>query len=67
MTTAQPATGPEPAVDPVRTTGTYPGDHPVLRGDRLLWVEGCEFLPNVVEAGSGVFFVEFFQRDRNGD
>lgn len=27
----------------------------------------CEFLPNVVEAGSGVFFVEFFQRDRNGD
>lgn len=27
---------------------------------------GCEFFPNVVEAGSGVYFVEFFQRDRDG-
>jgi hypothetical protein len=24
---------------------------------------GCEFFPNIVEAGSGLFFVEFFQRD----
>jgi hypothetical protein len=28
---------------------------------------GCEFFPNIVEAGSGLFFVEFFQRDRDGD
>ena len=26
----------------------------------------CEFFPNVIEAGSGTFFVEFFQRDRDG-
>jgi hypothetical protein len=27
---------------------------------------GCEFLPNVVEAGSGLVFAEFFQNDRDG-
>lgn len=27
---------------------------------------GCEFLPNIVEGGSGKFFVEFFQQDRDG-
>ena len=27
---------------------------------------GCEFFPNVVEAGSGAYFVQFFQRDRDG-
>ncbi len=27
---------------------------------------GCEFFPNVVEAGSGEYFVQFFQRDRDG-
>lgn len=27
---------------------------------------GCEFFPNIVEAGSGTFFVEFFQHDRDG-
>lgn len=27
---------------------------------------GCEFFPNIVEAGSGAYFVEFFQRDRDG-
>ena len=27
---------------------------------------GCEFFPNVVEASSGEYFVEFFQRDREG-
>lgn len=27
---------------------------------------GCEFFPNIVEAGSGEFYVEFFQRDRDG-
>jgi len=27
---------------------------------------GFEFFPNVVEAGSGAYFVEFFQRDRDG-
>lgn len=27
---------------------------------------GCEFFPNIVEAGSGIYFVEFFQRDRDG-
>ena len=27
---------------------------------------GCEFFPNVVEAGSGAYFIEFFQRDRDG-
>jgi hypothetical protein len=27
---------------------------------------GCEFFPNIVEAGSGEYFVEFFQRDRDG-
>jgi len=27
---------------------------------------GCEFFPNVVEAGSGRYFVEFFQQDRDG-
>ena len=27
---------------------------------------GCEFFPNVVEAGSGEYFIEFFQRDRDG-
>ena len=27
---------------------------------------GCEFFPNIVEAGSGTYFVEFFQRDRDG-
>ena len=26
----------------------------------------CEFFPNIVEAGSGEYFVEFFQRDRDG-
>jgi hypothetical protein len=28
---------------------------------------GCEFFPNVVEVGSGEYFVEFFQRDRDGE
>ena len=28
---------------------------------------GGEFLPNVIEAGSGRFFVEFFQADRDGN
>lgn len=28
---------------------------------------GGEFLPNIIEGGSGMFFVEFFQRDRNGN
>lgn len=28
---------------------------------------GCEFFPNIPEAASGVFFVQFFQTDRNGD
>lgn len=27
---------------------------------------GCEFFPKVLEAGSGKFFVEFFQQDRDG-
>lgn len=27
---------------------------------------GCEFFSNIVEAGSGEHFVEFFQRDRDG-
>jgi len=27
---------------------------------------GCEFFPNIVEAGSGRYFVEFFQQDRDG-
>lgn len=27
---------------------------------------GCEFFPNIVEAASGKFFVEFFQQDRDG-
>lgn len=27
---------------------------------------GCEFFPNIVEAASGQYFVEFFQRDRDG-
>ena len=27
---------------------------------------GCEFFPNIVEGGSGKFFVEFFQHDRDG-
>ena len=27
---------------------------------------GCEFFPNIVEGGSGLFFVEFFQTDRYG-
>lgn len=27
---------------------------------------GCEFFPNVIEAGSGQYFVEFFQQDRDG-
>ena len=27
---------------------------------------GCEFFPNIVEASSGEYFVEFFQRDRDG-
>lgn len=27
---------------------------------------GGEFMPNVIEGGSGLYFVEFFQRDRNG-
>lgn len=27
---------------------------------------GCEFFPNIVEGGSGKFFVEFFQQDRDG-
>lgn len=28
---------------------------------------GGEFMPNIVERGSGMFFVEFFQKDRNGN
>lgn len=28
---------------------------------------GCEFFPNIVEAGSGKYFVEFFQQDRDGN
>lgn len=28
---------------------------------------GGEFMPNVIERGSGMFFVEFFQRDRDGN
>ena len=28
---------------------------------------GGEFMPNVIEGGSGMFFVEFFQQDRNGN
>ena len=27
---------------------------------------GCEFFPNVVEAGTGRYFVDFFQTDRDG-
>ncbi len=27
---------------------------------------GCEFFPNIVEGGSGKFFVEFFQEGRDG-
>ena len=27
---------------------------------------GCEFFPNVVEAGSGRYLVDFFQTDRDG-
>ncbi len=27
---------------------------------------GCEFFSNIVEGGSGKFFVEFFQQDRDG-
>jgi len=27
---------------------------------------GCEFFPNITEAASGRYFVEFFQRDRDG-
>jgi len=27
---------------------------------------GCEFFPNIVEVGSGAYFVEFFQQDRDG-
>jgi hypothetical protein len=27
---------------------------------------GCEFFPNIIEAGSGTYFVEFFQHDRDG-
>ena len=27
---------------------------------------GGEFLPNVIEEGSGLFFVDFFQMDRDG-
>ncbi len=27
---------------------------------------GCEFFPNIIEAGSGAYFVEFFQQDRDG-
>ena len=27
---------------------------------------GCEFLPNVIEARSGLVFAEFFQRERDG-
>lgn len=27
---------------------------------------GCEFFPNILEAGSGEYFVEFFQCDRDG-
>ena len=46
--------------------------HPALRDlspGRPLQKEefGCEFFPNIIEAGSGVFFVQFFQTDRNGD
>jgi len=26
---------------------------------------GCEFFPNIIEAGSGAYFVEFFQQDRD--
>lgn len=28
---------------------------------------GGEFMPNIIEGGSGMFFVEFFQQDRNGN
>ena len=28
---------------------------------------GGEFLPNVIEDGSGLFFVDFFQTDRDGN
>ena len=27
---------------------------------------GCEFFPNIIEASSGQYFVDFFQRDRDG-
>ena len=27
---------------------------------------GCEFFPNIIEGSSGRYFVEFFQRDRDG-
>ncbi len=27
---------------------------------------GCEFFPNIIEAASGAYFVEFFQQDRDG-
>lgn len=27
---------------------------------------GCEFFPNVIEAGTGRYFVDFFQTDRDG-
>ena len=45
--------------------------HPVLRdlspGRPAQKAEfGCEFFPNIVEGGSGKFFVEFFQHDRDG-
>ena len=56
--------------DPI---GVDPGRlHPALRdlspGRPAQKAEfGCEFFPNILEAGSGMFFVEFFQHDRNGD
>jgi hypothetical protein len=28
---------------------------------------GCEFFPNIIEAGSGKYFIEFFQTSRDGE
>jgi hypothetical protein len=27
---------------------------------------GCEFFPNIIEAGSGLVFADFFQNERDG-
>jgi hypothetical protein len=54
--------------DPIGVTRAelHPALHDLSPGRPAQKAEfGCEFFPNVVEAGSGEYFVEFFQRDRN--